>query len=60
MPKIENIVNTLETDGQFHVNIYDDGTVGAEDRNGNEIRGTEEDFVFLIRELMPLLRNPRQ
>jgi len=60
MPKLENIIETLETDGCFQVNIYEDGTLGIENYNGEETRGTEEDFVFLIRELMPLLRNPRQ
>jgi hypothetical protein len=59
MPKIEHIRETLETDGCFQVNIYEDGTLGIENYNGEETRGTEEDLVFLIRVLMPLLRKPR-
>lgn len=59
MVKMDQVVNTTETDGPFQINIYESGLIGLEHINGDEVKGNEEDLVFLIRELMPILRKPR-
>lgn len=57
MTNNSKVIDQETTNGQFFVNVYSDGTFGAESINGEEIRGTPEDFMFLFQALVPRLRS---
>jgi len=54
------IVNQIETHGALFINIYNDGEIEVENRNGGRVKADGEAWVFAIRELMGLLRTPRR
>ncbi len=53
------LIDQEKTQGQFFVNIYEDGSFGVESINGEELRGTAEDWIMAFQALVPRLRTER-